>query len=272
MDKELDDFLEKYKEFIPQDFDWEFYTYYYSDVQQAGFDTENLAKYHYINWGRKENRKYCYPKEKLSCNKIFQIGFNKCGTLSLWNLFNSYSKLKAIHWDYGNLAQKIYSNVYSDNHLPLDSYENYTYFGDMECFIKEQNVIKYIQIYKDFFDILDINYPESLFILNTRNMDNWIRSRTNHSFVDTDNNTIQYIDLFKKVYNTNIKSEIIKIWKNDWKEHHNNIKKYFHRNIHRLFVFNIEKDSPDKLFNFLRCRNIKFQINTLPHDNKTKYK
>ncbi|NDG33426.1 hypothetical protein EB118_25650, partial [bacterium] len=270
MDKILDDFLEKYKEFIPENFDWEFYINYYSDIRSAGLNNEKLAKYHYINWGRKENRKYCCLKEKLSYNKIFQIGFNKCGTLSLWNLFHNYSSINAIHWDNGSLAEKIYKNIYSDTNLPLDSYEDYIYFGDMECFIQEDSRIKYIQIYKDFFDILDINYPESLFILNTRNIDNWIRSRLNHNFLQPIYGEIKYIGLFKKVYNTNKISEIIKIWKNDWIEHHNNIKKYFHRNTHRLFVFNIEKDSPDKLFNYLRCRNIKFQINTLPHDNKTK--
>ena len=128
-------FIDTYNNLIPKDFDWKFYIDYYTDLVEAGINDENLAKYHYIIWGRKENRKYCYPKEIISCNKIFQIGFNKCGTLSLWNLFNSYSKLKSIHWDYGNLAQTIYNNIYSDIYLPLDSYEDYTYFGDMECFI-----------------------------------------------------------------------------------------------------------------------------------------
>jgi hypothetical protein len=269
MDKTLDDFLEKYKEFIPQNFDWEFYINHYSDIRSAGLDTEKLAKYHYINWGRKEGRDYCYSKILTGCNRIFQIGFNKCGTVSLWNLFHNYSRINAIHWDNGSLAAKIYKNIYSDTNLPLDSYKDYIYFGDMECFIQEDNRIKYIQIYKDFFDILDINYPESLFILNTRNIDNWIRSRLNHNFLQPIYDEIKYIDLFKKVYNTNKISEIIKIWKNDWIEHHKNIMDYFCRSVHRLLVFDIEKDPSEKLFTFLKYKGIHFKIDIFPHDNKT---
>jgi hypothetical protein len=139
----------------------------------------------------------------------------------------------------------------------------------MECFIQEDNRIKYIQIYKDFFDILDINYPESLFILNTRNIDNWIRSRLNHNFLQPIYGEIKYIDLFKKVYNTNKISEIIKIWKNDWIEHHKNIMDYFCRSVHRLLVFDIEKDPSEKLFTFLKYKGIHSKIDIFPHDNKT---
>lgn len=269
MDQELDDFLEKYKELLPEDFDWEFYISYYPDIKDAGLNNEKLAKYHYINWGKKEGREYCYPKNPIYYNKIFQIGFNKCGTVSLWNVFHNYSNINAIHWDSGYLAQKIYNNIYSDTNLPLDSYENYIYFGDMECFIKDGNDIKYIQIYKDFFDILDINYSNSLFILNTRNIDNWIHSRLNHYFLRPIYGEIKYINLFKKIYNTNKISEIIKIWKNDWIEHHKNITAYFCRSVQRLLIFDIEKDSSEKLFTFLKYKGIDFSINFLPHDNKT---
>lgn len=37
--------------------------------------------------------------------KIFQIGFNKCGAVSLHKFFLD-NGLKSIHWDNGNLAKK----------------------------------------------------------------------------------------------------------------------------------------------------------------------
>ena len=41
--------------------------------------------------------------------KIFQIGFNKCATVSLHKFFES-NGLKSIHWDKGRLAKTIYKN------------------------------------------------------------------------------------------------------------------------------------------------------------------
>ncbi len=272
---DLELFIQAYQHLIPENFDWKFYVTYYADLAQAGINSEILAKHHYINYGRKENREY--SKKIIETNKIFQIGFNKCGSCSFMDLFGAYSNQKTIHWDNGLLAQKIEYNIWSGEYLPLYGYEEYKVFTDMECFIKQQdNSIKHIQIFKDYFDILDINYPDSVFILNTRNIDNWIKSRLNHIsphnaiINDSSSKNIKYIDLYKQIYNTNSTSDIIDIWTKQWREHHDAVKEYFTRNPNRLIIYDIEKDNISKLRYYFTPRNILFDIKEFPHANRTK--
>lgn len=272
---DLELFVQTYQHLIPKNFDWKFYITYYADLAQAGINNEILAKHHYINHGRKENREYA--DKIIQTNKIFQVGFNKCGTCSFLDLFGAYSDQKTIHWDYGFLAQTIHNNIWSDKKFPLDGYEDYRVFTDMECFIEQENgQIQHIQVYKDYFDILDINYPNSVFILNTRDIDNWIKSRLNHicpySSIINNSSTkdIRYIDIYKKIYDTKNSSDIIDIWKQEWNEHHNAIKEYFTRSPNQLIIYDIEKDKLSKLVNYFRPRKIEFNIEQFPHANRTK--
>jgi GT2 family glycosyltransferase len=55
---ELVRLVETYSFLIPEDFDYQFYIDYHSDLQQAGINNENTAKQHYLLFGRKENRPF----------------------------------------------------------------------------------------------------------------------------------------------------------------------------------------------------------------------
>ena len=101
-------------------------------------------------------------------NKIFQIGFNKCGTVSVYHFFEN-NGLKPIHWDMGRLADTIKRN-YESNLPILNGYEGYDCFTDMENV--NNNNYAHLTYYKEF----DIQYPNSKFILNLRPIDNWIKS------------------------------------------------------------------------------------------------
>ena len=43
-------------------------------------------------------------------NKVFQVGFNKCGTTSLHHLFAA-SGYRSVHWHKGDLGRQIYINI-----------------------------------------------------------------------------------------------------------------------------------------------------------------
>lgn len=43
---------------IPKDFDWEYYVESYRDLQKSGINTKQKAMWHYLNFGKNENRKY----------------------------------------------------------------------------------------------------------------------------------------------------------------------------------------------------------------------
>lgn len=201
-------------------------------------------------------------------NKIFQIGFNKCGTVSLYVLFQFYTepKIKSVHWEDGKLASSMFYNLQNNKKL-LDNYNDVIFFSDMETCI----LGKYHYMFK-FFDILDTQYPKSKFILNTRPIKNWIQSRLNHKIIyDNPNellNNESYLSSQINFYKTNSIDEIISIWIDEWNYHHNKVINYFKDRPDDLLIFDIEKDSLDKIKNFLP--NIKFTVNSLPFKNKSK--
>lgn len=189
-------------------------------------------------------------KEIRSFNKIFQIGFNKCGTTSLHNMFIS-SGLNSIHWDGGNIANKIESNMKMN--LPLlngcDEYDCYTDIENIDT-----NSFPLI----DYYELLDKTYPNSLFILNTRPLDNWIQSRLKHQ-------NGKYANTFKKKLGVDTNEELVKIWTDDWIDHHNKVIYYF-KDRNNFIQFDIETEG-DKLIEFLRSWSI--PVNNFPHLHKT---
>ena len=209
-------------------------------------------------------------------NRIFQIGFNKCGTLSIHNLFNNHTEpaLKSLHWENGTLAYNIQQNI--DNGLmPLDGYESINVFTDMEAQISDSCKEYYVFIFKNY-KFLDKKYPNSRFILNTRNINNWIISRLNHKnglkihngrSVKIKNPEPYYISQFK-MYNIDSMSKLISIWENEWHEHHLDVMNYFRDRSNDLLVFDIETDSFDKFRSFFY--DIDFTCDSLPISNNTK--
>jgi hypothetical protein len=106
--------------------------------------------------------------------KIFVLGPNKCGTLSLHKFFLR-NNLKSVHWDQGELALKIASNI-SANRKPLEGYEKYDCFSDL-FFLNDQLYISSLLLGKEIVK----RYPDDIFILNTRDFDKWRESRNNHA-------------------------------------------------------------------------------------------
>jgi hypothetical protein len=212
-------------------------------------------------------------------NKIFQIGFNKCGTLSFHNLFEKHSKpkLKSIHWDFGKLAYVIQQNLSSNKKL-LTGYEEYDVFTDMECCsIGDDNRIGWVFAFKWFY-IIDQQYPNSKFILNTRHPDNWISSRLKHVFEDyiVDGYVKRFAEMqnykkshmsFYRIDNENI---LIEKWKDQWNTHIDNVIRYFKNRPNDLLVFDVEKDRFSKIEDFFFSQGLEFNTTSLPHDNKTK--
>jgi hypothetical protein len=183
-------------------------------------------------------------------NKIFQIGFNKCGTVSVYHFFEN-NGLKPIHWDMGRLADTIKRN-YESNLPILNGYEGYDCFTDMENV--NNNNYAHLTYYKEF----DIQYPNSKFILNIRPIDNWIKSRLNHP---------NYLNTNKRILGMN-DDEVIQYWKNQWNEHMISVKEYFKGRPNDLLIFDIETET-HKLNEFF-SKYIEIKKTEFGHHNKTK--
>ena len=197
-------------------------------------------------------------------SKIFQIGFNRCGTTFLYKIFKN-ANVASVHWDRGKLGKSIYDNKTSGNKLLQGKYDKCSFYSDMEtCFLYNNKLILYDPYITDF-KTLDKQYPHSKFILNTRNINNWIKSRLHHvsRFAYLSSNDVEVMHDQKQsyIYNQCLiynkePSAIILNWKENWHKHHESVIKYFQNRPNDLLIFNIEKDDINKLCKFLP--NIKF--------------
>ena len=173
-----------------------------------------------------------FKNRKHNFNKIFQIGFNKCGTTSLFKYFES-ANIKCIHYDSGKLAETMISN-FENNNLLLKNYEDYIFFSDME----KMPFYPHVKYYK----LLDKQYPNSKFILNIRKKQDWIKSRLNHK-------SGNYLKNSMDAYNLN-KDKIIEKWSNEWDEHLQDVKEYFKKRPNDLLIYDIDNDSSQKIDEF----------------------
>ena len=191
--------------------------------------------------------------------KVFQIGFNRCGTTSIYELFENIKKVHywipsneidipqlknhEVRLEYFNgvldarkyllITDIIKFNKQNNNKLLEGIDDDYILFCDLED--SNTNYQSYIKDYKT----LDEQYPGSKFILNTRDIDKWLQSRINH---DT------YLDDCKRVLNLN-EEQVIALWKKQWFDHHKDVFNYF-KDRDNLIIFDIEKDSVDDLIEF----------------------
>ena len=111
---------------------------------------------------------------------------------------------------------------------------------------------------KRYFRELDEQYPESIFIFNTRKVSDWIQSRFNQG-------------LHRMLYSQYMisgKEIVAKIWENQFETHARNLRRYF-KNNPNFIEFDIDTET-DKLYDFLEKHGIKNV--ELPLVNTTKNK
>ena len=183
-------------------------------------------------------------------NKIFIIGFNRTGTRTLHNYFDK-NDIPSLHWEYGRLAKRIKYNFLNNRPL-LEGYSKYKVYSDME------DHLNYNYAHMTYFKELDKQYPNSKFILNIRNIDNWIKSRNQHM-------SGKYREYF--LFRLKVDTETLNsIWRKHYYEHYNNVVEYF-KNTNKLLIFNIEQDNVDKLNSFLP--EYKLESKYYTHQGKT---
>jgi hypothetical protein len=174
-----------------------------------------------------------HPVRRLAM-KIFQIGFNKCGTSTIHRYLRANS-VRSVHWDEGRLAQRMFANLANGDNL-LAGYEAFDAFTDMEYLDAKGT---FLEGYK-LFPYLAAQYPDAVFILNTRDREDWIRSRLRHSDGG-------YAMRHQAFYQTRSDHELAEIWRMDWERHHRRVMEFFSGKPQRFFVCRIETDLPQLL-------------------------
>lgn len=190
---------------------------------------------------------------------IFQIGFNKCGTRSLFHFFKD-NGIPSVHYDGGKIAQSMFLNDQLGKRLISPRYNKISFFSDMENVSKASSP-QYVA--QDLFKKLAKQYPNAYFLLNTRNRDNWIKSRINHG-------NGSYL---KEIAEKNISSEeeVVADWMDEWDDHHGNVRDFFKDQPNRLIEYNIENEDIGKIIKFFNQKEgLNLKRRYYKHFGKTK--
>jgi hypothetical protein len=174
--------------------------------------------------------------------KVFFIGFNKTATTSLHRLFLDSGYISFHHTKRQNKKENIANIIDKNfkNNLPL-----LTNLETADCLIDMilSNNNRYLEANK-YFRQLHQQYPDSYFILQIRNEENWIKSRLKHrSKPSFAKRSISALGL----KNTD---ELIQFWKAMKSNHFTDVRNYF-CNSKKFIEYNIDKDDISKLINFL---------------------
>jgi hypothetical protein len=153
--------------------------------------------------------------------KIFQIGFNRCATQSIEQLFLQY-KISTIHhmWQSSKLCYPNYLAIIMEMNLNHPSknifyndINNYQAYLDME-YVYDNNFLEFYSHFKD----IDQQYPNSIYIMNIRPIKDWIFSRMKLGKIPN-----------PKPYYKDIDDSKIKKWIHHYFEHSIKVRDYFIR-------------------------------------------
>lgn len=165
-------------------------------------------------------------------SKIFCIGLNKTGTTSIHKAFELLG-LSSVHFksDSGNIKKIIKDNHEGGRPL-LAGISQYKAYSDW-------NVASTNHLYKE----LDLQHPNSKFILTTRDMEGWLKSREKHVMRN-----------FSKRNNPTESAPIVNLgaWREEFEAHHLDVQEYFKNRPGDLLIFDVTKgDEWKKLCAFI---------------------
>jgi hypothetical protein len=173
----------------------------------------------------------------MNDRKIFCIGLNKTGTSSLHRAFEILGFSSVHHVSKEGYLQVIMHENKLNNKKLLTGIDHYDAYSDWAM----TNT-------KHFFKTLDKEYPGSKFIYNTRPVDDWIKSRTAH---------VKSFDNLEKLQKEqpennwfNLRTDI---WKQEFKEHEEDVTSYFKERKADYLHFDVTNGSGwEELCNFIQ--------------------
>jgi hypothetical protein len=172
---------------------------------------------------------------------VFIIGFNKTATVSIHNFFNN-NNIPSIHWNNGRVAKDMMTNVCESRKIFYGYDENYRVYSDMSM-LNERIVIEG----NAFFRFMDEDYPESYFIYNKRNIDDWVESRMNHSA-----DGIGFFERYKQAMRATDQEEVTSEWRRRRLQFEADVAEYF-QDSDRLLILDVDdRDPARKIASFLR--------------------
>ena len=165
---------------------------------------------------------------RLPC-KIFQIGFNKCGTKTLHHYF-SRNGIQSVHWDEGRLAQCMFANLAAGKNL-LAGYEQFDAFTDMEFLSKSGTSLEAYKL----FPHLASQYPKAfIYSQHTR------PRKVGSAAVFSHGKNLSYVH--RSMLHSDVASihDLTDRWRIEWERHHRQVMVFFAQTAFQFLVCRIE--------------------------------
>ncbi|MEM7695500.1 MAG: sulfotransferase [Pseudomonadota bacterium] len=171
--------------------------------------------------------------------RIFVIGFNRCGTTSLNRFFEKHG-IPAVHWDGNALARSVAAQV-AKGADPVGEYPDARAFSDMESVHdRHHRLVEGYRYFKEMFEW----HPTSYFILNTRPVEDWLKSRAR---IGNGN----YLEHYARHYGYADTAPVLARWRLEWHRHHADVLSFFADKPRSLLVYDIVSHDPAALATFL---------------------
>lgn len=171
---------------------------------------------------------------------IFCIGFNKCGTTSLYHFFHG-NGIASVHNAQGRLALGMFANLLNGKRVFAGFDQRFRCYSDM-VYVNDRIALEG----NWHFRTMDRDYPGSYFIYNTRNMDKWLNSKA--KWVGPAGS---YMERYKKILQTQKDEEVIAYWRTKRLDFEDQMRRYFAGRQNLLEVDIEDQDCPHRIRDFL---------------------
>lgn len=172
--------------------------------------------------------------------KVFQVGFNKCATRSLTELFARSGHLAAHHKfkpRFGrnrNIAELVRTNVATGRKM-FAGFDQYVFYADLMIQTRSETY----EVYKDFRRVLE-DYPGTILLLNYRDREDWIRSRLKHGHGT-------FCEMVMEANGFSTRDECADFWRADWDAHLADVRAAMVDRPEQLVEYNIDTQTVDDL-------------------------
>ncbi|MFQ5438916.1 MAG: hypothetical protein ACE5DK_08810 [Paracoccaceae bacterium] len=170
---------------------------------------------------------------ELPLPRVVQVGFNKCATRSLANLFagsghrSAHQKFRRPFGPNRNIAALIRDNKQAGRPM-FDGFDDYVFYADLVL----QTRTETYEAFKDFRRIL-ADYPDTILLLNTRDRENWIRSRVRHGHGT-------FLEMVTEANGFETKDACLEFWRQDWDRHLADVRGFMADRPDQLVEFNTD--------------------------------
>ncbi|MEC7761598.1 MAG: glycosyl transferase family 90 [Pseudomonadota bacterium] len=166
--------------------------------------------------------------KQVSGPRLFQIGFNFCAADFANELF-SKNGYEVASWEGGELAREIFY-AKSASWKPFIGRSRTTLFSNLECVHDPSAPM--LEGFKHFAYLSKV-FPDALFLLDRRNLEDWLAARAAHQ-------DGRYLSYFASYYGLT-EQGVLDRWAEDWSRHYERCDAFF-GNSARLIRFDLEHE------------------------------